>query len=96
MERRADCTEEQVLAGWLPVEQRLEALPQPMCLLLDTLRMIAYRAETALANVVAPELGKPKAARALLRALFARRASPPPDYAAGTLTLQVLQLGSRT
>ena len=51
LERRTD---EQVLAGELPSEQRLEALPQAMCLLLDTVCMIAYRAEAALANVIAP------------------------------------------
>ena len=43
-----------ILLGELPSEQRLEALPQAMCLLLDTVCMIAYRAEAALANVIAP------------------------------------------
>ena len=54
LERRAHCSDEHVLAGELPAEHRLEALPESMRLLLDTLRMIACRAETALANVIAP------------------------------------------
>ena len=41
-------TDQHILAGELSPEARLQALPQPLRLLLDTLRMLAYRAETAI------------------------------------------------
>ena len=55
-----------VRVGGLTEEQRLQALPAPLRQLLEFLRMAASRAETAMANAVAPELDNPDTARGLL------------------------------
>ena len=46
---------------------------------MDTVKMIAYRAETAMAAVLRPHLGKPDEARALLRDLYRSEADLRPD-----------------
>ena len=79
-----------VRAGALTEERRLQALPEPLRVLTDTLRMIACRAETAMTVTVAPEPGNPDTVRSLLKALFRTDATLPPDPAAGTLTGRLL------
>jgi hypothetical protein len=63
----------------LPAEQRFERLAPSRKLLMDTIRMIAYRAETAMAAIVAPAMAKPTEARAVLKALFETPADLLPD-----------------
>ena len=70
LERARRCAPLHVLAGELPPELRLRALPAARRGLQEGLRLIAYRAETALAAVLAPHLGKPAEVRALTRALL--------------------------
>ena len=57
--------------------------------------MIAYRAESAMALAVAPEMDSPDTARSLLKALFRSDASLRPDPAAGPLTVRPLHLATR-
>ena len=91
--RRAEVPK-RVLAGSLEEEQRLDALARPTRELLDTLRMIVYRAETALMPPVSAALGQRpgESARCALRALFQTDASLDPDPARGTLRVQFLRL----
>ncbi len=88
-------TDEHMLAGELSEPEKLQALPAPMRQLMQTLRMLAYRAETCMAAVLAPELDNPETARSLLKALFQSDASLLPDPAAGTLTVRLLHQASR-
>ncbi len=60
-------TDQHILAGELSPEARLQALPQPLRLLLDTLRLLAYRAETAMTTAVAPALDNPDTVRILAK-----------------------------
>lgn len=57
--------------------------------LTDTVKMIAYRAETALVALVVPRLGKEADARALIRELLVSSADLMPDLAANTLSVRV-------
>ena len=88
-------TDKHMRAGALPEEEKLQALPAPLRQLMQTLRMLAYRAETAMAAALAPELDNPETARSLLKALFRSEASLLPDPAAGTLTVRLLHQASR-
>ena len=63
----------------LPAEHQFERLAPTRKLLLDTVRMIAYRAETALAVLARPELSGPEAARSMVKALFNTAADLRPD-----------------
>jgi hypothetical protein len=63
----------------LPPECQFERLAPTRKLLLDTVRMIAYRAEIALAALARPAMGSPDEAHALLKALFQTTADLHPD-----------------
>jgi hypothetical protein len=54
----------------LPEEHKFERLEPTRKLLLDTVRMIVYRAETAIAALARPCLANPEEARAMVKALF--------------------------
>ena len=73
----------------LPEESRFRRLSTHSKQLLDTLKMIAYRAETAMANILAPFLARPDEARSLLRAIYTTEADLLPDVEAGTLTVRL-------
>ena len=65
-----DCrkrTPRHVLAGELPKDLRYQALAKPMRYLMDTLRMLAYRAKLDLARQLAPHLSKPETAHEVVR-----------------------------
>ncbi|MBN8453959.1 putative transposase [Accumulibacter sp.] len=70
----------------LPEESRLSRLSTEGRQLLDTPKMIASRAETAMANVLAPLLARPDEVRSLLSAIDTTAAGLLPDPQTGTLT----------
>jgi transposase len=57
--------------------------------LMDTIKMIAYRAETALASIVREKLARTDDARSLLRDLFRSEADLVPDMEQGVLRVHV-------
>lgn len=59
---------------------------------LDTIKMIAYRAETALAGMLWERVSRTDETRALLREIFATEADLLPDKAAGILTVRLHHL----
>lgn len=73
----------------LPADQKCERLAPSRKRLLDTVRLVAYRAETALANLVREQLAHEDEARSLLRDLFRSDADLHPDPAAGVLAVNV-------
>ena len=83
-----------VAARDLPDDQKLHALPIAERLLLDIIRMIAYRAETRMMPAVSEAQGKKRNARKLLRTLLTSDANIIPETEQGTLTVQLLGLGN--
>ncbi|MEJ2327539.1 MAG: hypothetical protein P8Y25_12310 [Chromatiaceae bacterium] len=73
----------------LAEEARFRQLSTHSKHLIDTIKMIAYRAETAMANSLREHLKRPDEARCLLRALYTTEADLLPDPAAGTLTVRL-------
>ena len=78
----------------LPAEERFAQLCPESKHFIDTIKMIAYRAESALAGEVRETLARTDDARALLRRLFVTPANLRPDYPAETLTVELHRLGS--
>ena len=78
----------------LPEAQRFAQLKGEKKLFIDTIRLIAYRAESALAGEVREVLARDDDARALLRRLFNTPGNLRPDLAAQTLTVELHRLGS--
>ena len=62
--------------------------------LIDTIKMIAYRAETAMASLLRESLSTPDEARRLLQALYQSEADLLPDHQQGTLTVQLHHLAN--
>ena len=73
----------------MPEEQKFQRLAPSRKQLMDTVRLIAYRAETALVSVVREKLARGDDARSLLRDLFRTEADLCPDANAGVLTVHV-------
>lgn len=78
----------------LPEEQRATQLLPLNKMLTDTVKMIAYRAETALVALVLPYLKKEEEARALVRELLVSSADIEPDESAKTLTVRIHRMAS--
>jgi hypothetical protein len=73
----------------LPDHEKFQRLAPSRKQLVDTVKMIAYRAETALASILGEELARTDDARSLLRDLFASEADLTPDLAKGILEVHV-------
>jgi hypothetical protein len=73
----------------LPEEDRFEQLSPIRKQFMDTIKMISYRAETAMAMVMRSILAREDDARALLRDVFTSDADLIPDSEAKTLTVRL-------
>jgi len=73
----------------LPTSDQFERLAPSRKRLTDTVKMIAYRAETALVSIVREKLIRPDDARALVRDLFRSEADVLPDLKQGVLHVRV-------
>jgi hypothetical protein len=73
----------------LPEEERPRQLVPLGKMLTDTVKMIAYRAETALVGLLRPHLAKEEEARALIRELFVSSADLEPHEQSNTLTVRI-------
>jgi transposase len=73
----------------LPEAEKFQRLAPSRKQLVDTVKMIAYRAETALASIVREKLARTDDARSLLRDLFCSEADLTPDLAKGVLEVQI-------
>jgi hypothetical protein len=82
-------TPQHITVEELPEEARFRQLSTHSKQLVDTIKMIAYRAETAMANSLREHLKRPDEAHRLLRALYTTEADLLPDPEAGTLTVRL-------
>jgi transposase len=73
----------------LPETEKFERLAPSRKQLVDTVKMIAYRAETAMASIVREALARTDDGRSLLRDLFRSEADLLPDVEQGLLRVQV-------
>ena len=73
----------------LPPEDRFRMLSMKGKYFIDTIKLIAYRAETA--NIVRHTLRRQDDVRSLLRGLYATEADTLPDHEAKTLTVRLHQ-----
>jgi len=94
LKARHRATPRKVTLADLPEDQRLRQLLPLAKTLTDTVKMIAYRAETALVGLLRPHLANEAEARALIRELFVSSADLTPDDAARTLTIRIHRMAS--
>lgn len=92
LQRKA--TPRHISFGELPEDQQFMQLHPDSKHFIDTIKMISYRAETAMTNVVRDVIRRRDDARSLLRALYANEADLLPDTEAGTLTVRLHHLAN--
>ena len=78
----------------LPEEEKFKQLSTQSKHLVDTLKMISYRAETAMANSVRENLSHPDETRTLLRTLYKTEADLLPDIENNILTIRLHHLAN--
>jgi hypothetical protein len=87
-------TSRKVTLDSLPVEQRPTQLLPLNKMLTDSVKMIAYRAETAMVTLLRRHMKKEDEARALIRELFVSSGDIEPDDAANTLTIRIHRMAN--
>ena len=80
----------------LPPDKRFSQLHSASKHFIDTIKMIAYRAETAMVHVLRDVISRHDDARSLLRAVYCNEADLLPDHAAGTLTVRLHHFANRS
>lgn len=78
----------------LPANARFDRLSTQSKHLLDTIKMIAYRAETAMAQIVRQTMSRHDDSRSLLRAVYSTEVDLIPDQQANTLTVRLHPLAN--
>ncbi len=79
----------------LPEQERFQQLSTQSKHLIDTIKMVAYRAETAMVQMAREKMRREDDARSLLRALYNTEADLLPDENAGTLRVRVHHQANR-
>ena len=87
-------TSRKVAIDSLPEAERPTQLPPLNKILCDTIKMVAYRAETAMVALLRRHLKNEDDARALIRELFVSAADIQPNAAANTLTVKIHRMAS--
>ncbi len=88
-------TDKHIKAINLSEKESFQALSSGKKHLVDTIKMISYRAETAMANIIQKECGTLEQARALIRDVFTSEADIIPDKQAKILTVRIHNLSTR-
>jgi hypothetical protein len=80
----------------LPEAEQFKQLSTQSKHFIDTIKMVAYRAETAMANLLRETVSRPDEVRCLLRGIYSGEADLIPDYEQGTLTVQLHYLANHS
>jgi hypothetical protein len=80
----------------LPKEARFDRLSTQSKHLIDTIKMVAYRAETAMAQILRQKMSRHDDARSLLRAIYNTEVDMEPDMQAKTLTIRLHPLANNS
>ena len=76
----------------LPENEKFENVINKRKLFLDTIKIIAYRAETAMANIIKERMSHPDEARVLLKQVYKTDANIYPDYERKILTVELFRM----
>ncbi len=91
--RRA--TPKHVMLSELPKEDQFRKLGTKSKYFIDTIKLVAYRAETAMVNIARQTMRQQDEARSLLRSLYATEADILPDYEGERLIVRLHQPANR-
>lgn len=89
-------TTKHITIGELSEEERFQRLNTKSKHLIDTIKMIAYRSETSMANFLRGIMPKKDEARSLLQTIYNCEADILPNEKEGTLTIQIHNLANKS
>jgi hypothetical protein len=92
LKQRRSNTQHHIPVKSLPEQDRFTRLRTERKHFIDTIKMVAYRAESSMASLLCEHLARSDDARALLRQVFNNEADLLPDLAANTLTVRLHHL----
>ena len=78
----------------LPENERFSKLATDKKKFIDTIKMIAYRAETALANIIRPQMARKDEARSVVRQIFNTEVNLKPDEQNKLLVIELHNLAN--
>lgn len=84
-----------ITVAQLPKDQRFTRLSTKSKDFIDTIKMIAYRAETAMALMLRERMTRLDDARTLLRTIYTTEADMVPNLSTGTLTIRLHHMANR-
>jgi hypothetical protein len=96
LKAKRKATNKHITYAELPEAAQFDRLSTQSKHLLDTVKMIAYRAETAMAQIVRQKMKRHDDARSLLRAIYSTEADILPDPQAKTLTIRLHPLANQS
>ncbi len=89
-------TDKHTTIAELPEEERFSKLATQTKQLIDTVKMVAYRAETAMVNILRERMKRADDARQLMVALYQSEADLLPDHQNNTLTVRLHRLANHS
>lgn len=89
-------TEKHITLAELPKEERIHRLGSHSKDLLDTIKMIAYRAETAMVNIVRELMSREDDCRAFVKSLYQMEGDIIPEQEKGMLRIRLHRMASRS
>jgi hypothetical protein len=94
LKAKRKATDRHIPITQLPEEQQFKRLSTGSKHFIDTIKMISYRAETAMSHILREQMKRPDDARALLRGIYETNADIYPDEEKGTLTIKLHHLAN--
>lgn len=95
LKERRTLTKKHIIVAELPKDEQFRRLSTQSKYFIDTIKMIAYRTEASMANLLREKISHPNEASTLLRAIYNTDADILPDYDAETLTIWLHQIANR-
>jgi len=89
-------TPKHILFNELPESEKFRQLDYKSQHFVDLIKMIAYRAETAMVNILKPEFSHTDNIRSFLANLYQTSVDLLPDYATNTLTVRIHNLSTKS
>jgi len=89
-------TDKHITVAELPEQVRFSKLATQTKQLIDTIKMVAYRAETAMVNILREHMSRVDDARQLVVALYQSEADLLPDHQNNTLTVRLHRLANHS
>lgn len=94
LKAKRKATPKHITMGELPKDEQFQRLNTKSKHFIDTIKMIAYRSETSMANFLKDIMAKKNEARSLLRSIYDCAADILPDEKEGTLTITIHNLAN--